>query len=415
MGPEAAVNAVFANKIAAIDDPDEREAFVAEQRRIYEEDVDLLRLASELVDRRGGRASSDLRDELIAPASRWRGARTALQRTPPRRAAGLNVARLPVVGRRSARSAPATGCSPRRPSPSPTGSRWSMRCIDAGVRHIEVAAFVSPQGGAGHGRRGRGARRASRGARVSPTPRWCPTCGAQSSPSRPASTSSPSPSRPRRRTTSATCACRSTSPRTVVADDLRAGARARCRVDAVVSCAFGSPYEGDISRRTARRPGRAGSLDAGCAALHATPTRPAWPRRARIARAPRRDAGRDVGLHLHDTRGTALVNAYAALERGVHPLRHRRSAASAARRSPTGPAGNLATEELVALLDDCGVRTGIDIDALSRPQPWSSSLVGRPCRARVAHAGPRTRRVPAPAVHCLPPPPLRSRATSGRA
>ncbi len=49
MGPEAAVNAVFANKIAAIDDPAEQEAFVAEQRRIYEADVDLLRLASELV------------------------------------------------------------------------------------------------------------------------------------------------------------------------------------------------------------------------------------------------------------------------------------------------------------------------------------------------------------------------------
>ncbi len=49
MGPEAAVNAVFANKIAAIDDDDEREAFVAEQRKLYEEDVDLLRLASELV------------------------------------------------------------------------------------------------------------------------------------------------------------------------------------------------------------------------------------------------------------------------------------------------------------------------------------------------------------------------------
>jgi acetyl-CoA carboxylase carboxyltransferase component len=49
MGPEAAVNAVFANKIAAIDDPAEREAFVLEERRLYEEDVDLLRLASELV------------------------------------------------------------------------------------------------------------------------------------------------------------------------------------------------------------------------------------------------------------------------------------------------------------------------------------------------------------------------------
>jgi acetyl-CoA carboxylase carboxyltransferase component len=49
MGPEAAVNAVFANRIAAITDEAEREAFVAEQRRIYEEDVDLLRLASEMV------------------------------------------------------------------------------------------------------------------------------------------------------------------------------------------------------------------------------------------------------------------------------------------------------------------------------------------------------------------------------
>jgi methylmalonyl-CoA decarboxylase subunit alpha len=49
MGPEAAVNAVFANKIAAIEDDAEREAFVAEERRLYEEDVDIYRLASELV------------------------------------------------------------------------------------------------------------------------------------------------------------------------------------------------------------------------------------------------------------------------------------------------------------------------------------------------------------------------------
>jgi acetyl-CoA carboxylase carboxyltransferase component len=49
MGPEAAVNAVYANKIAAIDDPAERAAFVDEQRKLYEEDVDLYRLASELV------------------------------------------------------------------------------------------------------------------------------------------------------------------------------------------------------------------------------------------------------------------------------------------------------------------------------------------------------------------------------
>ncbi len=47
MGPEPAVNAVFFNKIAAIEDPDERAAFVAEKRREYEEDIDLVRLAAE--------------------------------------------------------------------------------------------------------------------------------------------------------------------------------------------------------------------------------------------------------------------------------------------------------------------------------------------------------------------------------
>ena len=64
MGPEAAVNAVFANKIAAIEDPEEREAFVAEQRRLYEADVDLLRLASELVID-AVVEFDDLRDEIV--------------------------------------------------------------------------------------------------------------------------------------------------------------------------------------------------------------------------------------------------------------------------------------------------------------------------------------------------------------
>lgn len=49
MGPEAAINAVYANRIAAMTDPVERDAWVAEQRALYEEDVDILRLASELI------------------------------------------------------------------------------------------------------------------------------------------------------------------------------------------------------------------------------------------------------------------------------------------------------------------------------------------------------------------------------
>jgi acetyl-CoA carboxylase carboxyltransferase component len=72
MGPEAAINAVYANKIAAIEDPDERQQFVAEQRALYETDVDLLRLASELVIDAVVEPSR-LRDELIRRLALARG------------------------------------------------------------------------------------------------------------------------------------------------------------------------------------------------------------------------------------------------------------------------------------------------------------------------------------------------------
>ena len=71
MGPDPAVNAVFYNQIQAIEDADERAAFVAEQRREYEEDVDLVHLAAELVVDAVVQPE-DLRDELV-PTARARG------------------------------------------------------------------------------------------------------------------------------------------------------------------------------------------------------------------------------------------------------------------------------------------------------------------------------------------------------
>jgi propionyl-CoA carboxylase beta subunit len=65
MGPEAAVNAVFANRISQIEDPDERERFIAEQRALYEADIDIVRLASDLVVD-AVIAFGELRAELIA-------------------------------------------------------------------------------------------------------------------------------------------------------------------------------------------------------------------------------------------------------------------------------------------------------------------------------------------------------------
>ena len=99
MGPEPAVNAVYANRIAAIEDPDDAGAFVEAERAEYEEDVDLLRLASDLVIDAIVQPE-DLRGELIAAVRAPRPHRRVLQRAPPRRPAGVRRGR-PVDFERS--------------------------------------------------------------------------------------------------------------------------------------------------------------------------------------------------------------------------------------------------------------------------------------------------------------------------
>jgi hydroxymethylglutaryl-CoA lyase len=158
-------------------------------------------------------------------------------------------------------------------------------------------------------------------------------------------------------------------------------------VDAVVSCAFGSPYEGDIEPdAVAVLVGRL--RDAGVAAITvADTTGMATPRRVRDLL----DAlGPDVGLHLHETRGTGLVNAYAALLCGA---RRFDTAVGGLGGSPfaTGAAGNLATEGLVALLDDLGVETGVRLDELLAACRLVEELVDHRLPSPVAYAGPRDR------------------------
>lgn len=158
-------------------------------------------------------------------------------------------------------------------------------------------------------------------------------------------------------------------------------------VDAVLSCAFGSPYEGDIA------PAAVAALaqrlrDAGCAAITcADTTGMATPRRiAEVVDA----VGTDIGLHLHETRGTAMVCAYVALELGVTRFD---TSVGGLGGSPfaSGAAGNLATEGLVALLDDLGVASGIDVERLVDAAALASELIGRPVPSPVASAGPRSR------------------------
>ncbi len=165
-------------------------------------------------------------------------------------------------------------------------------------------------------------------------------------------------------------------------------------VDAVVSCAFGSPYEGEIApaevAALAQRLAEVGVTTV----TYADTTGMATPRRiAEVIEALDR-AGLDrtnAGLHLHDTRGTALVNAYAALQLGITRFD---TSVGGLGGSPFahGAGGNLATETLVALLDDLGVETGIDVDALTEAALLVEKLVGRPVPSGVAHHGPRHRR-----------------------
>ena len=158
-------------------------------------------------------------------------------------------------------------------------------------------------------------------------------------------------------------------------------------IDAVISCAFGSPYEGDI------RPEKVGLLgerllDAGATTLTmADTTGMATPRRVHDLL---EDVGPAVGLHLHETRGTALVNAYAAMEAGVSRFD---TSVGGLGGSPfaAGAAGNLATEDLVHLCDDLGIRTGVDLAALLDVSALVAELVGHPVPSRIAAAGPRSR------------------------
>ncbi len=156
-------------------------------------------------------------------------------------------------------------------------------------------------------------------------------------------------------------------------------------VDAVVSCAFGSPYEGDIPStdvaQLAERLRQAGAT----ALTLADTTGMATPRVLADVLAA---TGTDVGLHLHETRGTGLLNAYAAMEMGV---RRFDSSVGGLGGSPFAEtaAGNLATEDFVALLDDLGVRTGISLARLLRASALAEHLVGHRLPSPVYRVGPR--------------------------
>lgn len=154
-------------------------------------------------------------------------------------------------------------------------------------------------------------------------------------------------------------------------------------VDVVISCAFGSPYgetitPEDVAALSARL------RSAGVSVTLADTTGEATPGSIRALAGV---VGTDVGLHLHDTRHTALLNAYVAIEVGI---RRFDTSVGGLGGSPfaDGAAGNLATEDLVHLADDLGIETGVNLEALLDVCRGLPAVVGHPVASTLAEVGP---------------------------
>ena len=366
MGPEAAVNAVFANKIAAIEDPDERAALRGRAAPALRGGRRPLPPGLGAGHRRGGRLPRPPRARSSAPRPRRR-ARTATSATAAtasprsdgldwrsaggRRHAGpVDLPALPdaVVIRDVG---PRDGLQPEAPVAVEDRVRLIEALVAAGVTRIEAAAFVSPKavpamagaaevlgrGAAVGGRALLGARAQRAGRRAGARVR-------------------------RRRAHRHRLAVGDLQPAQRPHVDRRVGRR-RSRTSAAVGRrrARWTPCSAAASARPTRArspPADVAALadapaDSGCAAITcADTTGMATPRRDR--RGGRRGRHRHRAAPPRDPGHRARVAPTPPCS-SASPASTRRWAASAARPFAAGAAGNLATEELVALLDDLGV------------------------------------------------------------
>jgi hydroxymethylglutaryl-CoA lyase len=162
-------------------------------------------------------------------------------------------------------------------------------------------------------------------------------------------------------------------------------------LEVIVATSFGCPFEGDVDpERVAAIVARVRGDGADRIAFGDT-TGMATPRRVRDLLA----AVRPDLLHFHDTRGTGLANVLTALELGVTEFDASVGGIGGCPYAP-GASGNIATEELVHMLDDMGIVTGIDLDALIKVAELAEKLLDRTLPSGVLRAGPRTRLVPFP-------------------
>lgn len=157
-----------------------------------------------------------------------------------------------------------------------------------------------------------------------------------------------------------------------------------------VSTAFGCPYEGEVDASAVVGISRR-LLELGADELAISDTvgaaGPADVHRVLDALVAAGIGPEAIGFHFHDTRGTALANVMAALERGVMTFDASTGGTGGSPFAP-GAAGNLATEDLVYLLDRQGLRHGVDLDGVLAAARFVAEALGGPePTSKVGRAG----------------------------
>jgi hydroxymethylglutaryl-CoA lyase len=170
---------------------------------------------------------------------------------------------------------------------------------------------------------------------------------------------------------------------------LAAAGEAGLRCEGVISTSFGCPYEGEVPPERvfaiAERLAAAGCAEVG----FGDTTGMANPRQVGefFAAAPGRLAGVELTAHFHNTRGQGLANVLAALEQGVDSFESSFGELGGCP-VPPGATGNVATEDVVSMLHEMGVETGIDLSRLIGASRAAEEVLGRPLGAHVLRAGP---------------------------
>jgi hydroxymethylglutaryl-CoA lyase len=172
----------------------------------------------------------------------------------------------------------------------------------------------------------------------------------------------------------------------------RTFARARAeglRCEGVISVSFGCPYEGHVPRERvfsiASRLAAAGASEVG----FGDTTGMANPLQVRefFAAAQAELPGVELTAHFHNTRGQGLANVLAALEVGIDSFESSFGELGGCP-VPPGATGNIASEDLVSMVHEMGIETGIDLAALLEASRAVQKVLGRPLGSHLLSAGP---------------------------